>query len=235
MLPEFGAPKGQKRIGKKRSHRYSTHNMELLHAQEFGGGEVVDTRPRIEREAEQMRDAVQMELLQGFENFSNKFFQEENYFSGRGHIEVFEGMNKVLHPRPSKSSQIDIEEWMDSRSAPYFPNAHETRSASAQVYTGAALQPGGYFETVERRVKTSEDINCDYATDFVWDIEDTIARTNAHRREVAQFGYEEEQIDLVPTMDALTISKPQRSQKRRSGSGSAKGAEYKQPRGIMKR
>ncbi|RVD88904.1 uncharacterized protein DFL_003068 [Arthrobotrys flagrans] len=231
MLPDFErVPKSQKRRGRRRSHRASMHNTEPLRIQEGRSGEVVDSGSHMLREAEEMRDAVERVVFPGFEGFSNNVFQEENFLSGHTHPEVYEEMNEVIH-----SKDAAIQGWMDNINAPYFLNAYETRSSSAQIYTEAALRPGGYFETVERRVKTSKNLDCDYATEFVLDIKATLERSYAHRREVAQYGYEG-QINLVPEMEALAINKTPRVQRRRSGSVGAKDAsEYKQSRGIRKR
>ncbi|EGX53126.1 hypothetical protein AOL_s00007g75 [Orbilia oligospora ATCC 24927] len=236
MLPDFErAPKSQKR----RSRRVSMNNMamEPLRAQESWNSEVIDHRPRILREAEEMRDALDMELYPGFQKLTRTVLEEENFFSERTHREVYEDLNAVLHPVP-RNKNAEITEWIGN-STSYFVDTGESLSASGQAYTGSMLGPNGYFEAAERRVQTSQDLDCNYSADFLWDIPTLIAESgNVRRRKVAQLqhGYEEEdeQANLVPSLEALTIGKTPRGQKRRSASICAKEASEYKPRGIRK-
>ncbi|KAK6513633.1 hypothetical protein TWF506_008071 [Arthrobotrys conoides] len=239
MLPEFErTPKGQKRGGKGRSRRASMHNIpEYPRAQEGWNCEVVDNRSRNLREVEGMRDAVEMELLPGFEDFSTGFFGDEHFLSERTLPEVWEELNDVLHPG-SNNKDAEISHWIESTRTPYFFDDGGSSSASRQVYTGSVLNSEGRFETIERRVKKSKDIHYDYSADFVEDINTAIAECSSRRRKVSQLQHRyerEQQEDLVPDMEALTISKAPRGQRRRSTSVGARDAsEYKQPRGIRK-
>ncbi|KAF3100599.1 hypothetical protein TWF594_002655 [Orbilia oligospora] len=233
MLPDFErAPKSQKR----RSRRVSMHNMEPFRAQESWNSEVVDHRPRILREAEEMADALDMELYPGFQRLTRTVLGEEDFFSERTHREVYEELNAVLHPVP-RNKNAEITEWIGN-STSYFVDAGESLSASGQAYTGSMLGPNGYFEAAERRVQTSQDLDCSYSADFLWDIPTVIAESsNVRRRKVAQLqhGYEEdEQANLIPGLEALTIGKTPRGQKRRSASICAKEASEYKPHGIRK-
>ncbi|KAF3220379.1 hypothetical protein TWF679_009752 [Orbilia oligospora] len=233
MLPDFErAPKSQKR----RPRRVSMHNMEPFRAQESWNSEVVDHRPCILREAEGMRDALDMELYPGFQRLARTVLGEEDFFSERTHREVYEELNVVLHPVP-RNKNAEITEWLGN-STSYFVDAGESRSASGQVYTGSILGPEGYFEAVERRVQTSRDLDCNYPADSLWGIPTVIAESsNVRRRKAAQLQHgceEDEQADLVPGLEALTIGKTPRGQRRRSTSiGAKETSEYK-PRGIRK-
>ncbi|KAK6499105.1 hypothetical protein TWF481_011675 [Arthrobotrys musiformis] len=244
MVPELEkGQRVQKRGGKKKgSRRHSVHAIEPHPLREGRNGEVVDNRPPILREAQRLTEDTERMLLPRFESFSNNVCMEENFFSGQSFTEAFSQMDDVIHPNTVPCKNSEVKDWINNPNAPYFynpPHAYEASSSDAQMYSRDALGPRDYYES-ERRLRVSNDVTYQYGRDPVFDvnvINETIARAQSHRREVAERGFEEEHTDLVPGMEALTLNRPTlKTLRRHSASVGARDAsEYKQPRGIRKR